>query len=93
MNEQPTMTQDSAGWQMFVQVAFVLSLGLMVTGIAILPVVLWVKGYMAMGLFFTVSSTLTLSKTVRDNHEAKRLVNRITEAKTERMLKEFDLKA
>jgi hypothetical protein len=93
MMEQPTMTQDSPAWQMFVQVAFVLSLGLMVAGIAILPVVLWVKGYMAMGLFFCVSSTLTLSKTVRDNHEAKRLVNRITEAKTERMLKEFDLKA
>ena len=86
------MTQDSAAWQMFVQAAFAISLGLMITGIAILPVVLWVKGYMAMGLFFCVSSTLTLSKTVRDNHEAKKIVNRISEAKTERMLKEYDLK-
>jgi hypothetical protein len=29
-------------------------------------------------------------KTLRDDHEAKRLVNRLTEAKTERILREFE---
>ncbi len=92
MGEQPTLTQNTASWLMFVQVSFVLALGLMIAGICIVPVTLWIKGYLAMGLFFTVSATLTLSKTLRDDHEAKKMVNRLHEVKTERMLKEFDLK-
>jgi hypothetical protein len=90
--EQPGMNQNSPAWTTFVQISFFISLGLMIAGICILPVVLWIKGYMTMGLFFLVSSTLTLSKTLRDDHESKKMVNRINEVKTERMLKEFDLK-
>ena len=65
---------------------------MMCIGIWVLPVDLWIKGYLAMGLFFTVGSTVTLSKTVRDNHEARKFVNKIAEVKTERMLQEFELK-
>jgi len=89
--EQPALNQDSPAWIAFTQFSFVLSLIAMGTGIWILPVVLWVKGYLLMGLLFTVSSTITVSKTMRDSHEAKKIVNRIAEVKTERMLKEFDL--
>ena len=89
----PTLGQDTAAWRAFVSVSFAISLGLMVVGIWVLPVVLWIKGYLAMGLFFMVSSTLTLSKTLRDQHEAQKIVNRVSEAKTERLLKEFDLKS
>jgi hypothetical protein len=42
-----------------------------------------------MGSMFVVGSTITLAKTLRDDHEARRLVNRISEAKTERLLKEY----
>jgi len=89
--EQPTLHQDTPAWIAYTQVSFVLSLGLMVMGIVILPVDLWIKGYLGTGLFFCVSATLTLSKTLRDNHESRKLVNRINEVKTEKMLKEFDL--
>jgi hypothetical protein len=90
--DTPTLSQDTPAWRAFVSIAFGLSVTLMVVGIWVLPVVLWIKGYLAMGLFFTISSTLTLSKTVRDHHEAQKIVNRVSEAKTERLLKEFDLK-
>lgn len=89
--EQPTLNQDTPAWVFFTQISFVMALVAMVGGIWILPVVLWIKGYLLMGLFFTVSSTITLSKTMRDSHESKKIVNRLTEVKTERMLKEFDL--
>ena len=89
--EQPTLNQDTPAWVFFTQISFVMALVAIVGGIWILPVVLWIKGYLLMGLFFTVSSTITLSKTMRDSHEAKKIVNRISEVKTERMLKEFDL--
>ena len=89
--EQPTLNQDTPAWVFFTQISFAMALMAMAGGIWILPVVLWIKGYLFMGLFFTVSSTITLSKTMRDSHESKKIVNRITEVKTERMLKEFDL--
>lgn len=82
--------QDSAAWKFFVVVSFVMSLGATSMGILILPVELWVKGYIAMGLYFTISSCFILSKTLRDAHEADKLVNKISDARTKKMLKEFD---
>ncbi|MBC8101822.1 MAG: hypothetical protein H7Z41_04460 [Cytophagales bacterium] len=92
LEPQTRLSQDSPAWQIYTYLAFSFSVGLMVLGIWNLPVESWVRGYLAMGLFFTISSTITLCKTSRDNHEARKLVNRISEAKTEKLLHEFDLK-
>jgi hypothetical protein len=89
---EPSINQQSPAWIAFVQVSFALSLALMIIGICYLPVEMWIRGYLGMGLFFTVSATITLSKTMRDEHEAKKLVNKIAEVKTERILKEYDMK-
>ncbi len=61
----------------------------MVFGIVMLPLDLWAKGYLGMGLFFMVSSTISVSKTLRDQHEFDRIINRVEEAKTEKILKEY----
>lgn len=45
---------------------------------------------MGMGLLFTIDSAITLTKTIRDNTEA-RIVNRVAEAKTEKILNEYEL--
>jgi hypothetical protein len=60
----------------------------MTFGILNLPVNSWVKGYMGMGLAFTVGSTLSVAKTTRDMHEAKRITSRIEEARVEKLLNE-----
>ena len=70
--------------------AIVVALGLMCTGIYALPVTVWIKGYFVIGLFFTVGSAFTLAKTMRDSHEHRKLVNRLKEAKTERLLTEYE---
>lgn len=89
---EPTLHQDSPAWVFFAHAAFVLSIAAMLVGICLLESPLWVKGYLAIGFLFAVNATLTLSKTVRDNHEARKLHHRIAEVKTEKMLKEFELK-
>jgi hypothetical protein len=43
---------------------------------------------MGMGLAFTVGSTISMAKTTRDNHEAKRLTARVDEARVEKLLSE-----
>jgi hypothetical protein len=50
----------------------------------------WVKGFMGMGLAFSVGSTFSVAKTTRDMHEARKLVYRLDEARTEKILKEHN---
>lgn len=80
---------SSAGWLFYVKAAFVISLVAMGAGILFMPGGLMVQGYFALCALFLVSATITLSKTLRDDHEARRLINRINEARTSRMLQEY----
>ena len=82
--------RDTEAWVFQAWASFVLAFGSMIGGIIWLPVDHWVKGFLAMGLLFTVNACFTLAKTVRDNHEASKLLNRISGAKTEKLLNEFE---
>jgi hypothetical protein len=81
--------KDSSAWIMQTWVAFFMSIGMTTTGIIYLPVDLWVKGFMGMGLGFSVASTFSLGKTQRDLYEAARLNLKIEEAKVEKMLSQY----
>ena len=81
---------NSAGWLFFVKASFALALAAVALGVYFLPAEPWVRGYLGIAILFAVGSTFTLAKTIRDEHEAQRLINRVSEAKTERMLKDFD---
>jgi hypothetical protein len=59
---------------------------MVVVGIVLMPIDLAMKGYFAMGVIMLIQSCVTLTKTIRDNDEASKLVNRIEDAKTERLL-------
>ena len=43
-------------------------------GILYLPVDIWIKAFLGMGLLFTVGSCFSLAKTVRDEHESKNVI-------------------
>jgi len=62
------------------------SLALTLGGIFFLPIDIWIKGYMLMGVTMLVSSTITATKTIRDVQEGRKLVNKIEDAKTEQLL-------
>ena len=82
--------RDTDAWVFQSWAAFVLSFGTTLTGIVWLPVDNWTRGFLAMGLLFTVSACFTLAKTVRDSHEAGKLINRLSGAKAEKLLQEFE---
>ena len=88
--ENPVINQNTGAFRFQVWASFALSFSLMIIGICYLPVDLWIKGYLLMGTVFTVASCFTLAKTLRDDHEAGKLINRITGAKTEKILKEYE---
>lgn len=85
-----SVQKDSAGWVAFVWISFAVAVVTTTLGIYVLPVDWWVKGYIGMGFYFSVASSITLSKTVRDDHEATKLINQINEAKTKKLLTNFE---
>jgi hypothetical protein len=78
----------TGAWVTFTYVSFAASAFLVALGVFFLPIDLWMKGYLTMGIVMLVQTCVTLTKTVRDNHESTRLVNRIEDAKAERLLME-----
>ena len=78
--------QHSGAWIVFTQASFVASAALVAVGILFMPIDIWMKGYLAMGVVMLIQSCIMATKTVRDVHEGRRMVNRIEDAKTERLL-------
>jgi hypothetical protein len=76
----------SNSWIVFTYVSFAAALAMVVGGIVLMPLDLAMKGYLAMGVVMLIQSCITLTKTIRDTDEAGKLVNRIEDAKTERLL-------
>ncbi len=83
----PQMPHTSA-WKTFTYASFLAAAGMLAIGIFFMPADIWIKGYMAMAAVFTVGTSFTLAKTLRDEHEAGRLINKIEDAATERVLRE-----
>lgn len=83
------LQSNSTGWLFYVKAAFAFAILAVTLGIIFMPGGLIVQGYFAVSSLFLVSSTITLSKTLRDEHEAQRLLHRISEAKTSKILREF----
>jgi hypothetical protein len=89
MNPAPAAaSMNSGGWVMFTYIQFAMALFMSALGIFFLPVDLQVKGYLLMSYVFLIGTTFTLSKTIRDEHENKKLASRIEDARTEKLLME-----
>lgn len=83
----PQMPHTPA-WKTFTFVSFMIAAAMLAIGIFFMPADVWIKGYMAMAAVFTVGASFTLAKTLRDEHEANRLINKIEDAAAERVLRE-----
>lgn len=82
--------QHSGAWVTFTYASFGASAFMVAAGVYFLPVDLWIKGYLAIGILMLIQCCVTLTKTVRDVHEGTRMVNRIEDAKAERLLMEVN---
>ncbi|MGJ5178830.1 YiaA/YiaB family inner membrane protein [Bradyrhizobium oligotrophicum] len=83
-NVQP----HSGAFVTFTYASFGASAFLVALGVFFMPIDLWMKGYLTMGIVMLVQTCVTLTKTMRDRHESSKLVNRIEDARAERLLME-----
>jgi hypothetical protein len=76
----------------FVQSVISFGVSLAAVGVALvyLPVDPWIRGFLAIGLLYVVTSTFNLAKVVRDRQEAGSVLNRVDRARLERLLTEHD---
>ena len=80
--------KDTNAWILQVWLSFIIAVSATIAGIIYLPVDNWIKGYMGMGLVFTIGSSFTLAKTIRDQKESGQIMARIEEARVEKLLAE-----
>ncbi|NCO75844.1 MAG: hypothetical protein GW795_09365 [Cyanobacteria bacterium] len=90
MGKEHFNQSHSNAWVIQTWLSFIISISATSLGIIYLPVDIWIKGYMGMGLIFSVGSTVSLTKTQRDIHESSRMIAKIEEAKVERILAEHN---
>lgn len=62
---------DTQGWVLTVWIAFAAAISLTAWGLWRMNISDWQKSYMAVAWLFLVSSTFTLSKSIRDKHDAE----------------------
>jgi hypothetical protein len=90
MTPQITRNLHSPAWISFTYASFIASVAMVAGGILFAPMEIWVKAYFAMGAALLIQSCITVTKTLRDVHEGGKLVNRLEDAKAERMLMELE---
>lgn len=84
------MTTQDKYWLNYAKFTFLLAVAAMIISIIMLPGDLLVKGYYSICSLFLISATITLSKAVRDDSESKKLLQRLEEAKTAKLLNEME---
>lgn len=84
MSAQPL--KHSSAFVTFSYLSFGLSALMVSGGVFFMPIDHWMKGFLIMGVVMLVQSCIILTKTIRDNVEAEKLLNRIEDARTERLL-------
>jgi len=87
--QDPSIKHSSA-WVNFTLLNFAVSISMMSAGIFFLPLEIATKGFLAMATLMIISSSITVTKTMRDNQEASKLVSKIEDAKTERLLMDIN---
>lgn len=89
MTYEPDQQQlHSAGWIAQAWISFAISVVAGLAGIYFLPADGWIRAFLALSFAMVISSSISLSKTVRDSHESTRLVKKIDDAKLTKLLTE-----
>ena len=86
------LPKDSGAWRLFTMASFGLAAAMMAGGIYFLEASFAAKGFYAMAAIMLVHTSITITKTLRDAEEANRFMNKLEDAKTEKLLMDIHRK-
>ncbi|QLY31585.1 YiaA/YiaB family inner membrane protein [Nocardia huaxiensis] len=90
MSTPSAQTKSTTAFLAQAAIAFGISFSALIIGILYLPLDIWQRGFLAMTVLFLTSSTFTLAKVIRDQHESSKVHSRIDEARMEKLMAEHD---
>ncbi|GAB0101840.1 YiaA/YiaB family inner membrane protein [Nocardia sp. JMUB6875] len=90
MSTPSAQTKSTTAFLAQAMIAFGISFASLVIGIIYLPLDIWQRGFLLMATLFLVSSSFTLAKVIRDQHESSKVHSRIDEARMEKLMAEHD---
>ena len=86
----PTQNKTTNAFYARAGISFGLALLSMVVAVLYLPVDPWVRAFLALGTLYLTTSTFTLAKCVRDAQETSSVVNRLDQARVDKILADHD---
>jgi hypothetical protein len=89
MSDNAITTKNTSSWMLFTVAAFATAAAMMAGGIFFMDASFAAKGFYAMSAIMLVHTSITITKTLRDNEESERLIHKIDEARTEKLLREI----
>lgn len=90
MNNNDIPLKSSSAWTMFTYVSFAVASVMMAGGIYFMDAGFSAKGFYAMSALMLVHTTVSITKTLRDDQESGRMINKIEEARTEKLIMEMN---
>ncbi len=78
--------KDTNAWRLFTIVSFSVAAAMMAGGIYFLEASFAAKGFYAMAAIMLVHTAVSITKTLRDAEEQSRFINKLEDAKTEKLL-------
>jgi hypothetical protein len=90
MSNSQITPKHTNSWMLFTQATFALAAIMMAGGIYFLEASFSAKGFYAMAAIMLVHTSITLTKTMRDNEEASKMITKIEDARTEKLLMEIN---
>lgn len=87
----PLRTNNTQGFFVQAALSFGVSVSAVLIGIVYLPVDRWIRAFLGIGVLYVVTSSITLAKVVRDRQESEAVVNRVDQARLEKLLTDHDL--
>ena len=89
MSDNSITTKNTNSWVLFTVASFVVAAAMMAGGIFFMEASFAAKGFYAMASIMLVHTSITITKTLRDTEESERLIHKIDEARTEKLLREI----
>lgn len=90
MPTTPAPTKNTTAFAAQAFLSLGVSLFAVLAAIYYLPVDPWPKAFLCIGVLFLTTSTVTVSKVIRDQQEDNNVVSRLDQARAEKLLAEHD---
>ena len=86
----PNQPKNTSAFYLQAGLSFGIALLTMVFAVIYLPVEPWIRAFLGLGTLYLTTSAFTLAKCVRDAQETQTVVNRLDQARVDKLLAEHD---